>query len=188
VKLSAHQPNLVPWAPFFEKCESADIFVLLGHVQFEKNNYQNRFMFDGRWQTLSVRQGIESIRDKKYVQADRDWLSIKTRIPHYADILSTFDRHISESLWSTNTEIIVDILNRLNIETQIEFDFPTELKATDRIIELCQRFKASTYLSGPSGAKYLDTSRFEEARITLEFIESKPVASNSILERLSECQ
>lgn len=178
----------MPWEPFFDKCESSDVFVLLGHVQFEKNNFQNRFMLDGRWQTLSVRQGTETIREKKYVQAEVDWHRIKSRIPRHAETLSTFDKHISESLWSTNTEIISDILQRLNIEVQIEFDFPTELKATDRIIELCQRFEANTYLSGPSGANYLDAKRFEKAGITLEFYENKRVTSNSILERLSECQ
>jgi hypothetical protein len=159
--------------------------VLLGHVQFEKNNFQNRFNYHGQWQTLSVRQGLESIKDKKYVRAEQDWIAIKSRLPNHARTLETFDRHIRENLWDTNTAIILDIVERLNIETKIEVDFPTELKATDRIIELCKKFGASTYLSGPSGVKYLDASRFEKAGITLEYFESNQVSANSILERLS---
>ena len=41
--ITIHQPNFMPWYPFFEKIQQADIFVLLGHCQFEKNGFQNRF-------------------------------------------------------------------------------------------------------------------------------------------------
>jgi hypothetical protein len=190
VKLAAHQPNLMPWNPFFEKCAQADIFVILGQVQFEKNNYQNRFRVGGDWQTLSVRSGLDPIIEKQYVDSVRDWSRIKARLPQYSELLSSFDRFVSESLWQTNTQIITDIIHRLNISTRIEFDFPTKAKGTARLVEICENYGATTYLSGPSGRKYLEPVMFEKAGINLEYFENDGASthSGSILERLNECR
>lgn len=175
----------MPWNPFFEKCEQADIFVLLGHVQFEKNNFQNRFKHEDVWRTLSVRQGLEPIREKKYVDSKSDWKRIKMQLPKYVQLLSSFDKHLSDSLWEMNTGIIYDILNRLRIPTEIQTDFPTARKGTDRLIEICKKFGATTYLSGPSGRHYLEVGSFQDAGIRVEFFEGERSSSTSILERLS---
>jgi hypothetical protein len=55
--LSIHQPNFLPWYQYFEEIQSCDVFVILKHCQFEKNNYQNRFSFNNEWQTMSVNKG-----------------------------------------------------------------------------------------------------------------------------------
>ena len=59
MKIAIHQPNFMPWYPFFQKVESADIFVILSNCQFEKNNFQNRFNIDDRWYTMSTNKGLE---------------------------------------------------------------------------------------------------------------------------------
>ena len=69
--LTIHQPNFMPWYPFFQKMEQADIFVLLGNCQFEKNGFQNRFQMQGLWNTLSVKKGTHSIIEKQYVNPHR---------------------------------------------------------------------------------------------------------------------
>jgi hypothetical protein len=38
----------MPWYPFFEKMQQADVFILLGHCQFEKNGFQNRFSINNK--------------------------------------------------------------------------------------------------------------------------------------------
>ena len=37
-----HQPQYIPWIPYFSKIVQSDIFVLLDDVQFQKNGLQNR--------------------------------------------------------------------------------------------------------------------------------------------------
>src|SRR5207237_5691820 len=58
--VSAHQPNFMPWLGFFDKMRKADLFVLVDHVQFERQNYQNRTRIktgEGpRWLTVPVNQ------------------------------------------------------------------------------------------------------------------------------------
>ena len=51
MRVSIHQPNFVPWYPFFQKIKEVDVFVILKECQFEKNGYQNRFNFNDKWYT-----------------------------------------------------------------------------------------------------------------------------------------
>ena len=178
--VTIHQPNFFPHMGFFDKMRDADIFVILTHCQYEKNGYQNRFNMGDKWYTMSTNKGLEPIRNKRYLNPAEDWNRIKVNAQH--EILDSFDNCISESLMHTNTEIISRIARILGITTRIVFDHATELKGTERLVDICKKYNAKTYLSGPSGAKYMDLGLFTEAGIAVHFQESKP--SKPILECL----
>lgn len=171
--ISIHQPSFMPWIPFFEKIYHSDIFVLLTHCQYQKNGVQNRFMCDGRWQTMSVKSGNVPIADKEYVDPYNDWHRICERLKKHRSILHPYRYFMSKSLLNTNAAIIHDIAyNHLRIKTKIVVDYPTCLTKTDRLVDICRRHEATTYLSGPSGRQYLDLSKFEEYGIEVKFFES----------------
>jgi hypothetical protein len=165
VVLSAHQPTFCPWEPFFEKIERSDVFVLLGHVQFAKNVYQNRFKVDGKWFTMSVNGGMEPLIDKRYVSHKKDWDKIVKRWPQ----LSKFDDCITGNLWVTNVAIIMRSIELLKMQNKVVLDDPTHLRGGERIIELCKIHGADTYYSGISGVAYLDIDMFESEGIKVEF-------------------
>ena len=77
--------------PFFQKMEDADIFVILTHCQFEKNNFQNRFNKDSKWYTMCVNKGLDPIYTKIYLSPEKDWKRIKDMLPEYKDVLDLFD-------------------------------------------------------------------------------------------------
>jgi hypothetical protein len=156
--------------PFFNKIIESDIFIILGHCDFEKNNYQNRFFFEDRWLTMSVEATRKRIVDKLYKNPTFDWMKIKKQLHQYP--LGIFDEFICESVFTTNVGIIKKCCQLLNINTRIEVDFSTSLKSTDRLVELCKTFKGTTYLSGPSGKNYLDLNKFTNKGIAVEFFHS----------------
>lgn len=162
--ITIHQPNFVPWYPFFEKMEQADLFVILAHCQFEKNNYQNRFYADG-WNTMSVNKGLEPITKKRYVNPFSDWGKILKRHPQ----LDVFTPFISPNLATTNIRIIRKAAEILKIKTPIIMDYPTSLKGTERLVDICLEYRANKYLSGPSGEKYLDLPLFEKIGVEVVF-------------------
>lgn len=166
MKIAIHQPNFIPWMPLFNKIESADVFVLLGHCQFEKGGFQNRFRLspESKWNTMSVRGGLESILSKRYSNHSEDWAKIRGRFPN----LSAFDDLVCESLWKTNVAVIKRACEMLGIKTAIEVDWPTGAVGGDRLVEICKRFGATAYLSGPSGKRYMDVGIFKENGIELE--------------------
>ena len=171
MRVSIHQPNFMPWMPFFEKIRSVDRFIIMKHCQFEKNKYQNRFNYHDRWHTMSVNKGLEPIVNKRYVSVDQDWCKIKASLAEFRSVLESFDSFITPDLSQTNIGIIHRIVELLGISTELVEDYPTELLGTARLVDLCVRNGADTYLSGVSGSKYLDMTLFDRAGIKVEFQE-----------------
>jgi len=193
MKLSLHQPNFFPYYPFFQKMENSDIFLIMFHCQYENRNYQNRFNIGETWYTMSVNKGElkqensaakDSIFSKKYINYLNDWDKIKNRLPKYKTILNNFDDCISESLTETNISIILKIKKMLDIKTPIVFDYPTNLKSTDRIIDFCLKYDVSEYYSGISGVNYLDLNMFKKNNVIVSFQNKINMESIPILEKL----
>jgi hypothetical protein len=174
----------MPWMPYFEKVEQADVFVILNHCQFRKNNFQNRFNIGPQWYTLGVVKGNNPIIEKKYKNPQEDWEAIKRRLPPYRGILNEFDNCIDDTLWKTNGKIIERIIEKLGIKTSIESDYPTSKKQTERLLDICKNFGATKYLSGPSGRDYLDFNLFKRENIEVIFPNSKESLKKPILECL----
>lgn len=169
--ITIHQPNFVPWYPFFEKMMQADVFIILGHCQFEKNGYQNRFFLKHDWNTMSVIKGMYPIKDKIYANPYGDWSKIKNKLSEYSDILTEMDPYISNNLYRTNVSIIKHLAKKLNITTDIVEDYPTDLTSTDRLVDLCKHYGGTTYLAGQGGKSYLDENKFTESGIRVIYQE-----------------
>ena len=184
--ISIHQPNFMPWYPFFQKIADADIFVLLNNCQYEKGGYQNRFNMNSRWYTMGVNKSLDSISEKKYTNAYDDWVAIKRRLPEYSFILDNFDDCISESLVHTNNSIIYKIVRMLNIDTKIEIDFPTDKVATKRLVELCKFYDGDVYISGISGPNYMETEMFDRENISIKIQEDDSSTKVPILKYLKD--
>lgn len=172
--ISIHQPNFIPWLPFFEKIYHSDLFVILGNCQFEKNNYQNRFQYENKWMTMPVKHGNIPIKDKEYIDPYNNWGKICEKIPKHKRLLESFRYCISTSLYCTNVSLIFNIMfGHLRINTKAVDDYPTDLTGTDRLVDICVRNDADVYLSGPSGKKYLELQKFEKAGIQVKFFEAE---------------
>jgi len=141
--IAVHQPNFMPWFPYFEKMDQCDTFVILTETQFEKNSFTNRCKVNGKWWSNPVSHGMKPIIDKRYTDGT--------------------------SLLEVNTHLIVSIARMLRIDvTKIKFDFPTDNTGTERIIEICQHYEATQYLTNPDATKkYLDAKAFDEAGIEI---------------------
>lgn len=139
--LAAHQANAIPWLPYFDKMNKADIFILMSNCQFEKNGYQNRADVNMRWWTKPVASGTCLIKDKKYADGN--------------------------SLLEVNTLWILAMAKTLSIDTKkIHSDFETDKKGTDRIIEMCKKYECDQYLTNPDAMnKYLDEKAMNDAGI-----------------------
>ncbi len=171
MRISIHQPNFVPWYPFFQKIKEVDIFVILKECQFEKNGYQNRFNFNDKWYTMSVKKGLEPIRDKVYIDPKNNWDKIKNSLPKYKSILNEMDKCIGENLAATNFCIISNFCEMLGIDTELEVDQPTDLISTERLLNICKSWGATEYLSGVGGKDYLDVKLFNDNGIKVVFQE-----------------
>jgi hypothetical protein len=184
--VTIHQPNFMPWYPFFQKMAQADVFVILAHCQYEKNGFQNRFNHQGIWKTLSINKGLQPIVEKQYIDSARDWTKIKNTTPDFLPHLEIFDDCITDSLVETNVNIIKTAAKKLGISTEIVLDKPTDLTGTNRLVQICKDYGASEYVSGMSGKKYLDLSCFSDNKIKLTFQEEDGMIKKSLIEKLED--
>jgi hypothetical protein len=166
--VTIHQPNFFPYSGFWNKMRRADVLVLMGGCQYEKNNFQNRFIHGDRWYTMSVNNATETIYQKRYINAQKDWQRIKSG--HSNLKLGEFDACIDGSLFMTNMMVISKMRQLFGIKTEVTWDKDIHgVTGTDRLVEICKKEGATTYLSGPSGKKYLEMSKFEKAGIEVVF-------------------
>ena len=83
-----HQPQYMPWLPYFSKISRADTFVFLDNVQFEKNGLQNRNELknsNGRfWLTVPVSAHLgDKLKEVKTVNAGWSKKHIKSIYLNY---------------------------------------------------------------------------------------------------------
>lgn len=190
--LAAHQPNYLPWLGFFEKMARAERFVIVDHVQFERQNFQNRNrvkLAGGiHWLTVPVARGHQSDRlcDKLIVNGAgvhhdwqrRAWLTLVNgygRSPYFSNyapaLREAFERRW-ERLVDLNCHLIDLCCGWLGITTPTVRS--STLGITDRrsgmIAEFCERFGADVYLSGSGGSKaYLDVGLLAARGITVRW-------------------
>lgn len=180
--VSIHQPNLMAYSGLLEKIERSDLFVVMNHVQFSRGKYHNRFEHDGEWYTMSINQALRPLIEKRYAQPVKDWVAIKRKLPAYADVLEEFDEFIGPSLVETNTTILRRTCELLGITTPIVEDYPSSYEGTERLLDICQHYGATEYLSGPSGAKYLDEDMFNKNGIGVRYqMQVKPRSAIDLL-------
>jgi hypothetical protein len=172
VRVAIHQPNFVPWLPFFHKMKSVDMFVILTQCQFARDYYQHRFKFQDRWYTMSIEnpKHFQPISTRIYADPVHDWEKIKRRLPQYTKFFDSLDSFVDESLLQMNFGIIFDLAKRLNIATEIVLDPLTQLTGTERLVEICQSVGANTYVAGRGGSRtYLEVEKFTKAGIAVDW-------------------
>jgi len=184
--LSVHQPQYIPWLGFFDKLEKSDIFVFLDTVQYKPREWQNRNKIrtkDGSmWLTVPVitkGQGRQPINEV-ILDNDAKWQkdhhsSIKCwygRAPFFEKYFGFFEEIYQkpwEKLVDLNIAILDYLFRELAISTKIhhESTVGTSRQSTERIIEICQKLNADTYLTGIGGKNYLDEAKFTQTGIKL---------------------
>jgi hypothetical protein len=72
-----------------------------------------------------------------------------------------------------NFFLTTSICKYLGIDIRIEKDIPleTHLGKSEKLIYICERFGITSYLSGPTSAKYLDTDLFSKNDIAVRFFD-----------------
>jgi len=178
------QPQYMPYIGFFHKLMLSDTCVILDDVQYSKNDFFNRNKIKTAqgwcWLTIPVvAKNTTLIKDVK-INNSMSW-----REKHFKSILSNykkapfFDEHINffESLykkeWSDLTDLNMGIINYIceQLEISIKFIRSSSLGVlstkTERLIDICKKLDADTYISGTGAKNYMKDELFKENKIEL---------------------
>lgn len=184
--IAGHQPNYLPYLGFFNKAASCEIFVLVDTVQFVKrgpfgwvSRNRIRTMTTQGWLWLTVpvvnkgrytQSILETEIDNSTNWAHKHWESIRRNYqpaPYfkpYADFFEDIYQKEWHYLTELNEAIIRYLFQRFNITAKIvkSSELKATGKATDLIIDICQKLNASTYLHGKHGRDYVDEDKMKQ--------------------------
>ena len=190
--LAAHQPQYLAWLGYYHKMARCDAFVYLDRVQYKKREYQNRNRIKSPhgelWLTLPVITKGRYTQPMADVRLDgtKDWAQehLKSlllnyhKAPHFEGHGSYF-KEIYGHKWDRLVPLCLEMdgyMRRqfgIGPKIHLESEVGSEGASTSRLISICKKLNADTYLSGQGGKGYLDEEAFAKSGIRLLYQEFK---------------
>jgi hypothetical protein len=187
--ISINQPAYLPWLGYFNRIAKSDIHIVLDHVQFEKNSVTNRNKILLNKEPLCLT--IPVLTKGKFENLSIDSLEVDQKVKwqkkHFASIFQAYSKSLFwneihkelEFFYHLNVKNLNSFLSLqmmfftkyLGVKTPVYFskDYKFKEKKSDLVLEICHKFKATTYLSGPFGRDYLELNKFSDLGINVIF-------------------
>ncbi len=190
-KIAILQSNYIPWKGYFDIINMVDEFILYDDMQFTRRDWRNRNKIktpDGlKWLTIPViskgryTQKINEtkVSDHKWCQSHWHALTLNySKAPffkEYQERIHAIYRacETEDYLSRINHRFLTEICDILGIQTTISWSSDYKLLdgKTERLVGLVQSAGGDSYLSGPAAKDYIVDACFEEAGITLEYMD-----------------
>lgn len=188
------QPSYIPWRGVFDQIQRADLFVFYDDVQYDKRGWRNRNQIKTsagkQWLTIPVysrgaqTQNIpinqirivwENLWNETHLKAIQQAYSKAPHFDRYRPLLESFYQRRDEFLADFTIEFSIALARELG-NTHTRFLRSSEIagitgQKTDRLIQILQAVGATHYISGPSARDYIENEKFEQAGITLEYMQ-----------------
>ncbi|RQS73476.1 hypothetical protein DID96_08140 [Burkholderia sp. Bp8963] len=191
MKLAIMQPYLFPYVGYFQLAAAVDKFVFYDDVAFIKNGWinRNRILLGGHAHYLTVPlAGASSSRriDEVQIQPRERWQPklrellrhAYAKAPHYVAVTELVEGILSletDSIARLAAHGITETCRYIGIapafvatSTQYRND---SLKGQARVLDICAREQARTYVNLPGGRALYDRASFAAADIDLAFVE-----------------
>lgn len=191
MKLAIMQPYLLPYIGYFQLAAAVDKFVFYDDVNFIKNGWINRNrMLQGdqvRYLTVPLSGASPMLKINEVLVEPRErWLrklleSIRhayAKAPYYPQVSTLIGRMLTEplapiSLLASHT--VMEICRYLEIDTEFVPSSTqygnAQLKGTERVLDICMKEQAATYVNLPGGRELYDSNAFSARGVELAFIE-----------------
>jgi hypothetical protein len=189
-RIAIVQSNYIPWKGYFDLIHAVDEFVLFDTVQYTRRDWRNRNRIKTpaglQWLTIPVAtkgrylDTIDSIEVSDPAWTQRHWRSIvanysrashfRTMAPRLEEVFLTC---AETRLSAVNHHFLKGLCGLLGIETPFSWSsrYTMAEGQTERLVSICVAAGASTYLSGPSAASYIEPDLFAAAGIVLEYFD-----------------
>ena len=192
MKIAIHQANYFPYPGFFHKINQTDVFVIQDDIKFvNKVTNRNKIISSSghTWINVPIKKGHRSlpIMDVK-INNEIPWKKInfkkvcagynKAKFFHlYKDFFENLYKKEWNNIFDLNFETIKQVLIWLNIKTKIVIESELDVSGqhTERLVNVCKKLGADTYISGIGGKKYLDEKLFEKNKIILKYQNYNPI-------------
>lgn len=198
MKLGIMQPYFLPYLGYWQLINCVDKFVLYDDVNFIKGGWINRnqYLYQGQAKMFNITmQGASSFKKINDIELQ----PITDTYNPYKKLLTTIKMAYQKApMYNAVQPIIQDIVlhPELNLAKYIEYSIRTvcdylkinteiivssSLNKTEglmkekRVIDLCKRLNADTYINAIDGKDLYKSVEFKQNEIDLKFIQMEPV-------------
>ena len=183
--VSIRQPGYMPYIGFFKKIQSSDIFVFFDDAQYAIRAWDNRNKIrnkdDSMWLSVPVVKPFKKLLKEVKINGDtwksKHIMAIKTsyqRAPFFKAYWNDIELILSKD-WSRlidlNITLIEHFMKVLDIHTKTIRSSELDVPGTNsqKLFNICQKLRASTYMSGKMGKEYLDENLFIHSGIKVVY-------------------
>ena len=188
--ISANQPYFLPYLPFWQLVDCADLFLIGDDYAFKKLSWipRNRILVNGRVQYFRIEVEDQSchrlIRDTRILPLDsgnklRTLEMAYHKAPCFREGYALAERVLNYKSLNLNdflTHSIKQVCDYLYITTPIAFtsDVPgnRDLRFDERIYHFCAHYGADRYVNACGGKKLYSPVKFRARGLQLDFIHS----------------
>ena len=189
--LAIMQPYFLPYIGYWQLMQSVDEFIIYDDVQFSKGGWinRNRLLLGGAAHTFTLPLQKGRLGDKinerhlsenhaaanqsllaKITQAYADAPFFTQAMPVMRQIMSSDETNLADFL--CNSLRLVQAY--LGLDTPLmrssQLDTGRDLRASDRVLALCDARGATTYINAPGGRDLYDKAAFQELGLDLKFL------------------
>lgn len=192
MKIGIMQPYFLPYIGYWQLISMVDKYVILDDVNYIKRGWINRnyILFEKKPKriNLNIRDASQNrlIKDTEIAWEEKDverFLSIihqsYCRAPHFNKIYKVVEDIVRCNYGGLSdflTYQIRRICDYLQIDTEIvlssRIDKDNSLKGENKIIDICKKQKADSYINSIGGKELYHKERFQEENIELKFLKS----------------
>lgn len=206
--LGIMQPYFLPYIGYFQLLNKCDEFVIYDDIEYTKRGWINRNYFLQNKKptlfTVPLKKDRDTLKIKERVLADNyDPKSLLRRFDGAYRKSSQFQAvypvlekiclHEDKNLFGFIHFSLIQIMNYLDIETPIhlssEIDVDRELKSELRVLDICQKLDASSYINPIGGVDLYNPEEFKKNGMALYFLKPRLTSYSqfdaTFVERLS---
>ena len=192
--VTIHQPNYLPWIPFFTKIYNSDIFIIYDNAQYKKNEFMNRNKIKTpigqTYLTIPIKSKESYLKPINLVKlpSNSNW-----KRKHIASITANYSKSpffnvffpiISKiikkdfvNICELNYNLIMSVIDYLEIKTKVllssELNIDTNKDASEKLVEMVGFVGGKKYLSGSYGKDYINQEIFFKNDIEILFMDNE---------------
>ena len=189
MKIAIMQPKFLPYIGYWQLVNAVDTFIIFDDVNFVKKAYinHNAILAEGKSQQFSleligasqnklineINVGSNSKKLLKTIELNyKKTPYFETVFPILEDVCNQLEKNLAKFIGYS----LKKISNYLEIDTQFvyssDIDKNNNLKAQDKVIDICQKFNAKYYINAGGGKKLYDKKQFLAKNINLNFLDT----------------
>ncbi|MDB4682075.1 WbqC family protein [Synechococcus sp. AH-551-A10] len=185
------QPYFFPYQGYFKLINSVDLFVIYDDVNYINRGWINRnyIILNGKKKLITMplvassqNKLINDInvdkRNHKLIETIRHAYSKSVQFKDVYPIIAGAIDNQETNLGYYLTHQLKDICKHINIKTKFimssEINKDNKARGIDKIIAICKKLGANTYINLPGGRDLYDFSVFSDNKIELKFSTHEP--------------